>query len=394
MKPAGLTSTGGAGGGAGGAPESPIHGWDKALVRQSLSNYAAGAATAPDTDSNSYPLTLVDFKPWILQEVAVPCLRSCAEKGIFLQGLSGVGKTPLATCMGIAISGHFLNEAEREEVLPVMRSAQHIDNFRAEAGTKYRPVIYDDSNLESNSAADVKSFIDASTAVIIWERLGGVKLAANQARIMCADPINKDAGREDLPFFTREVSHDNFVNITGVVWGPTMQPEDLMAILKRCTCVVFAPRRAYIRPGEVAPVTVILYPDVAPEMNPDFIKDTSKDKLAKWKSGDQTLPVDHAHNLAWSIKFVQKCVLGESISELTPAMPPLRMFINQLQSNTQISTWMTQMMTSLLARIRYRFRDPLRLIERETPAESVGDNPRSLDKGCQSAWQHCRRLLA
>ena len=184
------------------APESPIHGWDKALVRQSLSNYAAGAATAPDTDSNSYPLTLVDFKPWILQEVAVPCLGSCAEKGIFLQGLSGVGKTPLATCMGIAISGHFLNEAEREGVLPTIRSAQHIDNFRAEAGTKYKPVIYDDGNFSSNSAADVKSFIDASTAVIIWARWGGVKLAANQARIMCANPINKDADREDLPFFT------------------------------------------------------------------------------------------------------------------------------------------------------------------------------------------------
>ena len=76
-------------------------------------------------------------------------------------------------------------------------------------------------------------------------------------------------------------------------------------------------------------VTVIRCPDVAPGRNPDFIKDTSKDKFAKWKSGDQTLPVDHAHNLAWSIKFVQKCVLGKSISELTPAMPPPRMVIKK-----------------------------------------------------------------
>ena len=109
-------------------------------------------------------------------------------------------------------------------------SAQRIDDFRAEAGTKHKPVVHDDDgNLAPNSAADVKSFIDASTAVLSWVRWGAVKLAASQARVMSAKPYQQGSGQGGSIFFMREVSHDNFVNITRVVWTPTMQPEDLMA---------------------------------------------------------------------------------------------------------------------------------------------------------------------
>ena len=88
------------------ADDSPIFGLDWQMVEKILRNYAAGAAVAPEI--STYPLTLADFKPWVLRDLVYPCLRTCTEKDIIMHGLSGIGKTPLANAIGLAVSGHHL----------------------------------------------------------------------------------------------------------------------------------------------------------------------------------------------------------------------------------------------------------------------------------------------
>ena len=302
--------------------DSPIYGWDKGMVKESLRNYAAGEATAPDLTYAEFPLTLVDFKDWVIRDIVIPCLTVSAEKGIILHGLSGVGKTPLATAIGLAISAHYLNEAERE-INPAIRAAQHIDNFRAESGSKFKPVLYDDGNLTFDSAAVLKGYLDASINIILWARWGGVKLVKQQARILCNNPINREADRADLPFFQATVPHKTFVDLTKDAFTERLNEEDHMAILKRCIYVVFGPNHMYLRqPGaDAVPVKVLHYPDVH-DGRPDLVRESSKAKIAKWRAGDHTTAPDHAHNLDWSIKLVRAAIGGEEITEFAPSMPP------------------------------------------------------------------------
>ena len=130
------------------------------------------------------------------------------------------------------------------------------DNFRTEGGHIYKPAIFDDGNLGAVSSADIKGYIDTSMQ---WARWGGCLFAANQLRIICDNPINWDADREDLEFFATNVPHTAFRKLTRPAYNAMMNDEDFLAILRRCVYMVFGPHRAYIRlPGAVPlPVTIV-----------------------------------------------------------------------------------------------------------------------------------------
>ena len=106
------------------------------------------------------------------------------------------------------------------------------------------------------SSADIKGFIDTSTAVTLWAHWGACVFAANQLRIICNNPINRDADRDDLDFFTTEVSHQVFRDLTRPAYNMAMNDEDFLAVLKRCVYIVLAPHRAYLRLLGAAPVPV------------------------------------------------------------------------------------------------------------------------------------------
>ena len=168
-----------------------------------------------------------------------------------MHGLSGIGKTPLATTIGLAVSGQHLAEADRTDTSPSI--PQHIDNFRAESGRIFKPAIFDDGNLAAVSSADIKGYIDTSTQVILWVR-GGCLFAANQLRIVCNNPVNRDPDREDLEYAT-DVPHVVFGELARPAYNPMMSDEDFWPSVSG----VFGPHRAYIRlPGAVPlPVSIV-----------------------------------------------------------------------------------------------------------------------------------------
>jgi len=133
----------------------PIQGWERALVKESLRNYAQGKVLAK-TIAN-FPLTLKDIVPWFFHDVLVPFLAKTEEESIMWLGVSGVGKTPAAKTVAYAVSSYLLDRDERGEQ-PGFRTTKHLDFFRAEPGSIYKPDIFDDGVLARLSADEFKSF--------------------------------------------------------------------------------------------------------------------------------------------------------------------------------------------------------------------------------------------
>ena len=136
---------------------TPIEGWNRDLVMSSLRNHASGGLTA--TSLTGYPITLRDMHRWVLDEVVVPFLGYSSEYGLILQGQTGIGKTPLARSISMALSQFYLDEDAKDQEASI-RSCSCLDMLRTEPGTKYKPVVYDDGPLDSNRPADIKAFMD------------------------------------------------------------------------------------------------------------------------------------------------------------------------------------------------------------------------------------------
>ena len=64
-------------------PASPIFLWQKAI------NLASGKSLSKL--NTTYPLSLVDFKNWVLQEVLAPCAHGSFQHSILFAGISGIG---------------------------------------------------------------------------------------------------------------------------------------------------------------------------------------------------------------------------------------------------------------------------------------------------------------
>ena len=145
-------------------------------------------------------------------------------------------------------------------------------------------------------------------------------MASNQARIICNNPICREADSDDIPFFQQTVTHKQFTEVTKDAFNPYLNEEDHLAILKPTMYFCFAPRRMYIRQPNptTCDVKILPYPDVAAGQAPDFLRPEAKAKFGRWRGGDKTLPVDHQGNLASTIRLDRAAMNGESIVELHP----------------------------------------------------------------------------
>ena len=287
---------------------SIIEGWSRDLVMSSLRNYASGSMTA--TSLSDYPLTLRDLRQWVLDEVIVPFLRFAPEHGLILQGQTGIGKTPMARALSMALSQFYIT-AESLDMEPSIRSCACLDMLRTEPGVKHKPVIYDDGPLDSNKASDVKSMMDVQEEeVLIWARWGSIKLVKAQHRCIITNPLGE---KPDVGLLDRTISHEAFAQLVTPAFVMGMPEQDFLAICKRAFHVVFLKDRAYIRaPSEQKlPVRQFEYPlGVA-----DLLQDDAKPALGQYKRGEQPDSQKITANRLWSMMLVRKCLAGEPVVE-------------------------------------------------------------------------------
>ena len=80
------------------SPESPIHGWLEARVKESLANYAKGKSSAKTLER--WPVTLQLLYPQILDIIVIPMLATHDLHGFGWMGKSRSGKSTLSKTLG------------------------------------------------------------------------------------------------------------------------------------------------------------------------------------------------------------------------------------------------------------------------------------------------------
>ena len=70
-------------------PASPIFLWPEGKIEKAIHNLASGKSLCKL--NTTYPLSLFDFKNWVLQEVLAPCVHGNFQHSILFAGISGIG---------------------------------------------------------------------------------------------------------------------------------------------------------------------------------------------------------------------------------------------------------------------------------------------------------------
>ena len=98
-----------------------------------------------------------------------------------------------------------------------------------------------------------------SYLVQVCARWGASSFARGQYRIACSKNYVKTEEPDTVP--TGSIDHDTFAKIVGNTFNPGLDAEDMQAVLKRVSIVVFGRKRVYFRraSGELASVKVFDY---------------------------------------------------------------------------------------------------------------------------------------
>ena len=76
-------------------PQSPLFHWQQSQIEKAIHNLANAKTLSKINDM--YPLSLRDFKNWVLLEVMAPCLRHSLQHSILFAGMSGIGPLSINT---------------------------------------------------------------------------------------------------------------------------------------------------------------------------------------------------------------------------------------------------------------------------------------------------------
>lgn len=138
---------------------SPIEGWQEGKVVTALQNYMRGRQNAKTLEY--WPFTLKSLKAWFFNGVLVHMLGSIRQHAITWLGKTRNGKS-LASKTILFVQSKFeiqQNQLE-EELIPLIVTAKHLDFFKAEPLTKFKPGAFDDGQMQKNDASFLKAFLN------------------------------------------------------------------------------------------------------------------------------------------------------------------------------------------------------------------------------------------
>ena len=137
-------------------------------------------------------MTLNKLYPEVLNKVVGLAIRTHEIHGILTIGRSRGGKSTCSYSSGFAISGYHIRKQGRDDLKPSVVTANRIDFFRMEPGSKEKPTIADEILLNKMSSENLKALgIPSEEDALLWARWGGTQFHPNQSRQVNINPYNK-----------------------------------------------------------------------------------------------------------------------------------------------------------------------------------------------------------
>ena len=140
----------------------PLEGWHEGKVKEALHNYYRGRQNAKTLEY--WPLTLKSFSAWFLDDVVVHMLPSMRQHSITWIGRTRVGKSIGSKTILFAQSRYEISEAGRTDLTPSIVTAKHLDFFKAEPITKFKPGVFDDGMLQRMDSSFLKAFLNPAAS--------------------------------------------------------------------------------------------------------------------------------------------------------------------------------------------------------------------------------------
>ena len=257
---------------------SPIHGWPEHVVLRACQNRTTGNSQAePEW---FFPLLLDDLNSEFLAKVVPKIVPGLTSFGLMILGKAGIGKTPVAQVLCMAVARHIIESRSLESVAGV-RKAKQIDGFRERPGEVHVPVILDDPNLASINLEDLKSFLDVGENSLVDARYRAAKFMRNQCRVILNNEW--DDTKEPSDAFLDTITWDQFKGMFLTACQFPKVPH-LMAILKRTTVIIAGHHGVYVRlPSEHTTEPVHRFSSGG--ITEDWLKDTNKEYYGLYKQG-------------------------------------------------------------------------------------------------------------
>ena len=225
------------------------------------------------------------------------------------------GKTPLACAASMAMSNNLIKMNGLINAEPCFKVGSHLDFFRGDPAQLHVPAILDDADLRAESMASLKAFMDVSAEdAKVMVRYTTSSFCKHQPRLLCTNTFDNasepDVFVDPVNGHDTKIDHDTFMRMLRVALNGQAYDEDIAALLKRCSMVIFGSRYVYLRPPSPGKIeaSVISYP----LSGRDLLTQECKDRFGLYKRGQAVQA--SAADLAWSTTFVQKCIHGEKLT--------------------------------------------------------------------------------
>ena len=118
-------------------PGGTIEGWSEGKVKEAPHNYLKGRQRAKFLEY--WPFTLKSFIGWYLDTVLFKMLPTMRQRTITWIGRTRSGKSLGSKSVLFCQSKFEINAAERDDFVPFIVIAKHMDFFKAKPLTRYKP---------------------------------------------------------------------------------------------------------------------------------------------------------------------------------------------------------------------------------------------------------------
>ncbi|CAE6962830.1 unnamed protein product [Symbiodinium sp. CCMP2592] len=206
-----------------------IEAWSEGKVKEALHNHMRGKLNAKTIEH--WPFTLKSFTPWFLDNVLSKMLLSLRQHAITWIGRTRTGKSLGSKTVLFTQSKYEIDLADSTDLVPSILTAKHVDFFKAEPLTRFKPGVFDDGMLQRMDASFLKAYSSAH-----FEQGAG--------RHACNNPYDRSVDKEAFANMNttkcRHISHEDFIKLITPSFSAVDEAEDLDAILARTHFIVLS----------------------------------------------------------------------------------------------------------------------------------------------------------